>query len=189
MIRQNSHRQHQPKVGRKLGRGPTPVLQSAHNLHSRATSEQSQQRPRQSFRSSQWAAELRFVWAIIVDGGCLCLALAGARYRRTLVLSWIAAVDCWIILHLRDAWRAGRPGYPTKMGVFLLCGGVALSFDVMYREEVAGQLYVHPIAPMVAGIGAVVMLGRILLFIRPPLKVRLDSAAVSLGGDSAHASA
>ena len=67
---------------------------------------------------------------------------------------------------IRDAQTAGRPGYPTKAGIILFVGGLLLSLDVMYREDVGGPLQIQPIAPMVTAVGFVVLLGRLWLVIR-----------------------
>jgi hypothetical protein len=72
-----------------------------------------------------------------------------------------------LFLQVRDAQRLGRPGYPTKAGFLLFVGGLLLAFDVMYRESVGGPLRVQPIAPMVATVGGLVLLGRLFLLVRP----------------------
>ena len=117
-------------------------------------------------RCCQWAAELKCVWGYccrwpVFLSGCGRVQVS----RCVLYFPGLILLVVGIYLHLRDAWHRGRPGYPTKVGVLLFVGGIGLAFDVMYREAVDGPLHVHPIAPMVGAIGAVVLLGRLW---RPP---------------------
>lgn len=50
--------------------------------------------------------------------------------------------------------RFARPGYPLKLGLVLTLGGLAMMWDLRFREVVGGPLGVQPVAPMlfVAGL-------------------------------------
>src|SRR5687767_9889263 len=56
-----------------------------------------------------------------------------------------------------QARRAGRPGYPWKLGVVLTIGGGLMWPDLRYREVIGGPVYVQEIAPLLLAAGVWIM--------------------------------
>ena len=50
--------------------------------------------------------------------------------------------------------RFARPGFPWKLGLVLTFGGLAMAWDLRFREVAGGGLHVQPVAPMliIAGV-------------------------------------
>jgi hypothetical protein len=49
--------------------------------------------------------------------------------------------------------RAGRPGYPWKLGLAITLGGAFMWPDLRYREVIGGPVYVQEIAPLLLTAG------------------------------------
>lgn len=87
-----------------------------------------------------------FLWLFFGPTVCSRLYLLGAP------LLFIG-----IPIQALQARRAGRPGYPWKLGLALTIGGALMWPDLRYREEIGGPVYVQEIAPLLLAAGVWIM--------------------------------
>lgn len=112
----------------------------------------------------------------LASGGAFCFTDPGCRTEVRLgALIILGAVFLWLFfgptfcsrLYLIGApllligipiqafqGRAGRPGYPWKLGLAIALGGAFMWPDLRYREVIGGPVHVQEIAPLLLAAGA-----------------------------------
>ncbi|MBA3684350.1 MAG: hypothetical protein H0W72_03830 [Planctomycetes bacterium] len=93
------------------------------------------------------------VGALLVLMGLFLWLWLGPSTSIKLCWTGLPLVVIGVPIQAIQARRDGRPGFPWKLGLTLAIGSLLMWNDLTYREAVAGQLFVQPIAPILLGVG------------------------------------
>jgi hypothetical protein len=97
-----------------------------------------------TFTDDGCRTELR-LGALLLMAGVFLWAFLGPQKSSWLVIAGIPLLLIGVPVQAIQA-RQGRPGFPWKVGLSFAALGLAMCYDLRYREDAGGPLHIQPVA-------------------------------------------